>query len=153
MKHLYLLVFAGLSTYSFGQQSVNTSGGVVQSSQGSVSFSIGQVSTNYLGSGANLNEGVQQPYEFFTVLSVEKHDELMAFEAFPNPTEGIIYLKGNGSFSGSIGIYDESGRLVWNDQWNNAATQSIDLTHYARGVYSIKITESSSFQIIKIIKN
>lgn len=153
MKHLYLLAIAGLSSYSFGQQSVNAAGGDVQSSQGSVSFSVGQISTNYLGSGANLNEGVQQPYEFFNVLSVEKQDEGMTFEVFPNPTEGLIYLKADESFNGIIQIYDESGRLVWNNQWKNTTTSTIDLTNYARGVYSIKITDNSSFQIIKIIKN
>lgn len=153
MKHSYAFVFSLLCSYSFGQQSVNSSGGDVQSSQGSVSFSVGQVSTGYIESGAAINEGVQQPYEIFGVLSISKPDEMTFLEVFPNPTEGIIYLKSKDAVDAGIEIFDDSGRLVLNEHRKNIQQSQIDLTSFARGVYTIKVNGNSSVQIVKIIKN
>lgn len=152
MKRLYVLICSLICSYSFTQQSVNSSGGDVVSSQGSVSFSVGQVSTNYIENGDALNEGVQQPYEIFHVLSVNKSDEL-SWEIFPNPTEGIIYLTSKDIIDADIEIFDESGRLILNEQLKGIQQSKIDLTSYARGVYTIKINKNSSIQSIRIIKN
>lgn len=153
MKYMHLFFLTSVSIYSFGQQSVNTTGGDIQSSQGSVSYSIGQVATNYIENGSNRNEGVQQPYEFFQVLSVESFNQKSSIEIFPNPTEGIFYLKSEELLDAAIEILDASGRLVWSTQLKNVQTSQIDLSSFANGVYSIKITETNSYQVIKIIKN
>ena len=153
MKYMHLFFLTSVSIYSFGQQSVNTTGGDIQSSQGSVSYSIGQVATNYIENGSNHNEGVQQPYEFFQVLSVESFNQKSFIEIYPNPTEGIFYLKSEELLDAAIEILDASGRLVWSTQLKNVQTSQIDLSSFANGVYSIKITETNSYQVIKIIKN
>lgn len=154
MKHIHLLIFSFFGLYSFGQQSVNTAGGdVISSAQGTVSYSIGQISTNYISNGSNINEGVQQPYEFFNVLSIENVKLEKLFEVFPNPTAGIIHLKSKDLIDAGIEIFDESGRLILSEQHKNVLQSQIDLTSFARGVYSIKISGVSSTQIIKIIKN
>jgi hypothetical protein len=153
MKHPYLLALIGICSYSFGQQSVTSSGGDIQSSQGSVSYSIGQVGTNWISNGGNMNEGVQQPYEFFQVLSIDKPKLLLSLEVFPNPTSGIIYLKSKDAVNATIEVIDETGRLVWKNEWKNILQETIDLTAYSRGVYTIKIAENSFLQSIKIIKN
>lgn len=153
MKHLYVLAFPLICSYSFGQQSVNSSGGDVQSSQGSVSFSVGQVLTHYIENDAAINEGVQQPYEFFQVLSIDKVDGAAFLEVFPNPTDGMIYLSSKDAIDAGIEIFDESGRLVMNEQRKNMQQSQIDLTAFARGVYTVKVNGKTSIQIIKIIKN
>lgn len=153
MKHLSILIFPLLCSYSFGQQSVNSSGGDVQSSQGSVSFSVGQVTTDYIESGSSINEGVQQPYEFFNVLSINHPEGVASLEIFPNPTKGIIYLKSEDAVDANIEIFDESGRLVFNEQQKNIQQSQVDLTSFSRGVYTIKVGGNSSVQIVKIIKN
>lgn len=153
MKHLYVLAFQLICSYSFGQQSVNTSGGNVQSSQGSVSFSVGQVSTNYIENDAAMNEGVQQPYEFFHVLSIDKVDGAAFLEVFPNPTDGVIYLSSKDAIDAGIEIFDESGRLVLNEQRKNMLQTQVDLTAFSRGVYTVKVKGNTSAQIIRIIKN
>lgn len=154
MKHLYVLVCSLIFSYSFTQQSVNSSGGdIISSAQGTISFSIGQVSTNYIENGDVINEGVQQPYEIFNVLSINKPDEQVLWEIFPNPTKGIIYLKSKDIIDAGIEIFDESGRLILNEQLKNIQQSQIDLASYARGVYTIKIHGNSSNQTIRIIKN
>lgn len=154
MKQLTLLVVTLLYSYSFGQQSVNSSGGdIISSAQGTVSFSVGQIATNYIETGASINEGVQQPYEFFSVLSIDQPGEKSLLGVYPNPTEGIIYLKSEDVVNAAIEIYDESGRLVFNEEQQSVQNSQLDLTAFARGVYTIKVSSSSSVQTIKIIKN
>lgn len=154
MKHIHSLALSLVCTYSFGQQSINTAGGdIITSAQGTVSYSIGQVSTNYISNGSNINEGVQQPYEFFNVLSIQNLELEKLFEIFPNPTAGMIYLKSKDIMDANIDIFDESGRLILSEHQKNMLQSQIDLTSFARGVYSIKISGANSTQIIKIIKN
>lgn len=153
MKHLCLLTLSLVCTCTFGQQSVHTSGGDVSSSQGSVSFSVGQISVNYIESGAAINEGVQQPYEFFNVLSMEKMDEMTFLEIFPNPTNGTLFLYSKDPIDAEIEMFDESGRLIISEQRKNIQQSQIDLTPFARGVYTIKVNGNSSVQIVRIIKN
>lgn len=154
MKHLYLFLLTVVSTYSFGQQSVNSAGGdIISSAQGSVAFSIGQVSTNWIESGAIINEGVQQPYEIFNVLSIDHLNGTAFLEIYPNPTTGIVYLKSTENSDADIEIYDESGRLVFQEQQHKILQSKLDLTSFSRGVYSIKVSTDSSVQLIKIIKN
>lgn len=153
MKHPYLLALIGICSYSFGQQSVTSSGGDIQSSQGSVSYSVGQVATNWIANGATANEGVQQPYEFFQVLSIETPQSILSLDVFPNPTGGVIYLKSKETIDAVVEIVDETGRLIWKNEWKNIQQQTIDLTTYSRGVYTVRIVANSSLQSIKIIKN
>lgn len=154
MKHLYVLACSLVCSYSFTQQSVNSSGGdIISSAQGSISFSVGQVSTSYIENGEVINEGVQQPYEIFHVVSISTPDEQLLWNVSPNPTEGIIYLASKDVIDTDIEIYDESGRLIMNEQLKNIQQAQIDLTSYARGVYTIKINGNSSIQAIRIIKN
>lgn len=153
MKHLLTGIYLLFNCYLFGQQSVNSSGGDIQSAQGSVAFSVGQIATNYIESGNSINEGVQQPYEFFEVLSITKPDNLTFLEIFPNPTNGIIYLNSQEIFNATVEIVDENGRLVFNEKRSNVQQSQIDLTPFTRGIYTVKINGDTSSQIIRIIKN
>ncbi len=154
MKHLNLLTLLLVGSYSFGQQSVATSGGdIISSAQGTISFSVGQVATNYISNGATINEGVQQPYEFFSVLSIDKVENSLSLDVFPNPTAGIIYLKSTDPIDATIEIFDESGRVVLNEIKQNIQQTQIDLTAFSRGIYTVKVSGTTSTQTIKIIKN
>ncbi len=57
--HVY---FSGI--VSFGQTSVNTAGGEVENTSGSVSYSIGQVAyTSVSNSNGSVSQGVQHAFE------------------------------------------------------------------------------------------
>ncbi|MDG2279738.1 MAG: T9SS C-terminal target domain-containing protein, partial [Flavicella sp.] len=66
---LTLLVSLCMSVGSiYGQESSNTSGGNAAGSGGTVAYSIGQVAYTYeSGTNGNSNQGVQQPYEIYSV--------------------------------------------------------------------------------------
>ena len=83
-----------------------------------------------------------------SLLSVQdiKKDNL---EIFPNPTNGIIKIKGDAKIK-SVEITNTVGQLLR----NQSETQKIDLTSYPKGIYFVKINLENSKEIIKkVIKN
>lgn len=153
MKQTLIIMMGSICLSVNGQQSLNSVGGNVQGSDGSVSFSIGQIATSFTENGFKMNEGVQQPYEFFTVLSIENDAALDLFTVSPNPTSGIINLTTSSASDATVELIDEAGRLIWTQSHQNILSTSIDLTDYSRGTYLIRVVSKASSQIIKIIKN
>lgn len=94
MKYLLLLLcFSCLLVHS--QVSVNSVGGDLFGSNGSVASSIGQVAYTYDSSGlGNTSMGVQQPYEIFT-LDLNENELSPSIVVFPNPTVNNLTLKVN----------------------------------------------------------
>ncbi|HLU86945.1 MAG TPA: T9SS type A sorting domain-containing protein [Taishania sp.] len=153
MRQILQLILLFTSVCSFAQQSPISAGGDMQNATGSISFSVGQIATNSIETGNKLNEGVQQPREFFQVVSIESISKAQIFSVFPNPTTGIIQLKSEELHDASVQIIDEAGRIVWENNYQNLLTTDINLTSFADGLYSIIVTSGNSIQNIKIIKN
>ena len=67
ISKIYIFILLNIATlYSYSQQSVNSAGGDINGSGGSVAFSIGQVTyKSYTGSGITECQGVQKAYEFY----------------------------------------------------------------------------------------
>ncbi len=77
----------------FGQQSVNTSGGNVANSNGSVSYSIGQVAyVSVSNTNGSVCQGVQQAYQIST-LNFEEQVFNFSLSAYPNPTSDNLTLR------------------------------------------------------------
>ena len=66
---------------------------------------------------------------------------------FPNPTNGIINIKSNQYFN--IEVFNSTGTLI---QRINQ-TKTIDLSHQAKGLYLIKLSNKSTIITKTIIKN
>ena len=146
----FTLVLAPL----FAQQNTVTTGGDASGSNGSVSFSVGQIDySNATGSNGSVNQGVQQPYEFFDP------DSGLPFistyiQLFPNPTNEYVILQisefGEGT---SYSIYDSKGRIVEKGNVISEETK-LDLSQLSQGVYHLHLTmNSNTFSTIKIVKN
>jgi pectin methylesterase-like acyl-CoA thioesterase len=69
------------------------------------------------------------------------------FKVFPNPATSILTLN-NFNKGAVISIYDVNGNLLINE----TAKAKIDVSHLAKGVYSMRITDSKSIKMIKFIK-
>ena len=70
---------------------------------------------------------------------------------YPNPSKGIIELKGDEYLVKHIKIYDNLGRLI--KQLNDRITKNIDLYELNDGIYLINIeTENGNFSHKLIIK-
>ena len=146
-----LLLFA----VTFGQTSVNTSGGTVSNSSGSVSYSIGQVAyqsvTNTSGS---VSQGVQQAYVIST-LNLEEKTFNFTLNAFPNPTMENLNLR-VGNYKQEKLVYkliDLEGKVISEASMLSEET-TIDMKQLPVATYFVEVhNEGKKVQTFKIIKN
>ena len=75
------------------QQATVTSGGNATGTGGTSSYSVGQIAyTIITGAGGSINQGVQQPYEFFTLGNDDFPEIQLTMTVYPNPTTSLIKL-------------------------------------------------------------
>jgi hypothetical protein len=153
MKISFVLIVFFSSLISFAQQNTLAAGANASSAEGSISYSIGQIDfSNVSSSSGSVNQGVQQPFEFF-VSSVLEFGNENSFSIFPNPTNEVLNIS-QSFFSEKIEmrLFDMSGRLVLSDQLN-APQHQIDLRILSQGVYNLTLIENNqiltSFKVIK----
>jgi len=146
----------GFST-AYAQQSANAAGGEASGNGGSLSYSVGEiVYTTISGSNGSVAQGVQQPYEISSVLSLEETKGIsLNIIAYPNPTVDRLILKMD-SYSGSnltYQLFDLNGRLVDNSAIRGLET-IVSMQDYESGVYLLKIISAGrEVRTFKIIKN
>ena len=78
------------------------------------------------------------------------------FSIYPNPTDGVFYIKGKQDFSKNtrVEVYDGSGKLISaKSELKDASTVWVDIRNVPSGTYLLNVTEDNQ-QIIsqKIIK-
>ena len=150
-----LLLFWGLSGVN-AQSNTMASGGEATGSGGTISYSIGQI--DYIeatGSGGTANQGVQQPFEIFTLGTDERPDIDLEITVYPNPAVSNVTLR-IGNFTSdnlSYQLYDLNGRLLYQQKLQNAVTQ-IPFEGLASAIYLLQVLDrSSQIKSFKIIKN
>lgn len=77
-------------------------------------------------------------------------NELIVFEAYPNPTTGNVSLKGEFDADATVSVYDQSGRLLHTQDAINGA--SIDLSNYHTGMYLLKVSSNGATTTKTIVK-
>ena len=159
MKKRKLIIIFLLSFVLTGikaQQSADAAGGMATGSGGSASYSVGQVSyINITNANGYINEGAQQPYEFFTVGIKENNNISISYSVYPNPTASTVNLKiENENLENlSFQLYDINGKLLLNQKITSNIT-SITMGSFANSNYFLKVTDNDKIlQTIKIIKN
>lgn len=138
------------------QQSVVSSGGDINGTGGSISYSIGQLAYSaHIGENGSITEGVQQAYEISVISGIEINNINLEISAFPNPTNDYLNLNiKNKEFNNlSFYLFDNNGRILHNVEIKSNTTQ-IDMSSYPPAVYFIKITSNEKeIKNFKIIKN
>jgi len=158
MKTFYFIILGMCFTFKLSaQQSTNTSGGNSSGTGGTVSFSVGQINyTTNIGTSGSACQGVQQPYEIFTVTSVDEAKDLnINLSAFPNPTFDNLTLKIESASTKNLSysLFDMNGKLLASQKLEGAETK-IAMNNYAAATYFIKISENNNtIKTFKIIKN
>ncbi len=75
--------------------------------------------------------------------------DFVTFSLFPNPTENILIIEGNGSVEiKNISVYDNLGKLIEEINGN----LKIDVSRYDSGIYFLKITGNSKTKTLRFIK-
>jgi hypothetical protein len=151
MKFAVIYIFCILYITSNGQQAVVTSGGDASGSAGSISYSIGQVAYS-TSAGAQINEGVQQPFELF-ITSVDASFAAFEINLFPNPTSHEFIIEMKNYVDGiAADVYDADGKLIESRRLLSERT-SINVRSWSAATYLIRLTDTSgksvSYRLIK----
>lgn len=151
----YALILFGLTLSGLSAQSaiVSTGGDVL--SNGSLSYSVGQlVGETYKGTNGSLSMGVQQPFEIQIVNGIKDTRISLSMQAFPNPTTDYLTLMAdNFDFThATIQLYDMEGRLLWHKAMATNEAR-ISLQDFTAAIYILRIMDNQkeikSFKIIK----
>lgn len=140
--------------YAHAQEAVPATGGDGNGTNGSVSYSVGQV-VYTAGSGTNgfINQGVQQPYDISTN-SIEDGMDNILLNVFPNPTKDVLILSiDDTDFSGySYELYNTQGQLI---RQEDVVTHQVNIPMHElnSATYILKVRSTDdrekSFTIIK----
>jgi hypothetical protein len=137
------------------QESPVVAGTNFTGSNGSVSFSVGQMLyTTDLGTNGSVAKGIQQPYEISSVLGKENFNINLKLEVYPNPVTSLLSLEiKNYSYNSlSYQLFDLNGRIIENKRIVDSIT-TIEVEKYPSAVYLLKVLENSNeVKIFKIIK-
>ena len=149
---LHLLLLAILSAN--GQISTNASGGNAASSNGSESFSVGQVVYSFINDANGLvSQGVQQPYEILATFNSEEFFRI-DLKAFPNPAVDMLTLemKEFDTKKLTYTLTDTQGKILQNKNIISNKT-SILMNGLLKGIYFLTISQENvpikNFKIIK----
>lgn len=159
MKRNITLTIIFLSGFFLGlqaQDAVLALGGDAVGSGGTVSYSIGQVAyTSIDNINGTVNQGVQLPFEFFTLGINDFHDITLSLIVYPNPTSEFIKLKAETDKFENLNYYlcDFSGKQLLHQKINSWET-SIPMGNFPSAIYFLKVNDNNKeLKIFKIIKN
>jgi len=159
MKHKKIklsVLLLGIGITAQAQQATTASGGDASGSGGTVAYSVGQVvyTTNTDVSGT-VSQGVQQPYEIFTV-GIKETELNILLSVFPNPTAYNLTLQISDYNNEKLSyqLFDMQGKLLNNGQVIAQQVQ-INTANLPPATYFINVVNQEnkkirSFKIIKI---
>jgi hypothetical protein len=139
---------------------VSASGSFFTNGAGMLSSTTGELAAvTTLSAGSNiLTQGFQQAWDF-SVSVPEIQASGFAFDAYPNPSSGVLTLALNTDrgFKVNVKVYDALGKTVYYeslDHRSGYSTHEINLTSMAEGLYLLEVTdmELASGKISKSVK-
>ena len=156
---LFTIIMLGLAQ-SIGvqaQEAIPATGGNASGSDGSLSYTIGQVFyTTNTGTNGSKADGVQQPYEISVVVGIEQTRDIdLVCTAYPNPTTDLLILElgGDATEEFFFQLYDIMGKLLVNKKIIDCKT-TISMVNLAPATYFLKVTDHKKVvKTFKIIKN
>ena len=154
-KKLVKIAFLLISSTTYGQEAVITTGGNSEGTGGSISYSVGQVVyTSTSGSNGSIGQGIQQPYEIYTVVGFELSEIDLLFNVYPNPTKDMINLrvKYYNHEELSYQLYNMDGKLLEHRQVIKKNTP-IDMSNLNNNTFRLNVLKENvlikSFNIVK----
>ena len=154
MKKIYL-IFSILSVFLFNvnaQEVISTSGDYFESTDASISWTIGESMIETYSNGTNvLTQGFQQSR--LTSSSIyELEDSGISVNIAPNPTTDFIHLYIDNYTDINYQLYDFSGKIIRQADVNSVETM-ISFSNLSYAVYFLRIMKGTqiikTFQVIK----
>jgi hypothetical protein len=155
IKSLLILSFAFFVSNQIQAQNNTVSAGAdAEGSNGSISYSIGQVVyTSATGINGSINQGVQQPYDYDVITGIERTEIELAL--YPNPTLGQVNLSIADSRTQeySLSLFDATGRLLLQTSKLNELN-SFSMESHAAGAYTLSVYKKDELiKLFRIIRN
>lgn len=154
-----LLLTFSLVLFTFflsAQETILSSGTNANGSGGSIAYSLGQVSIDLnVGNSGSVLQGVQQPYEIYTVGTDELSAIHLKLNAYPNPTsDQLVLTVEDMNFENlSYHLYNSTGKTLISNECDESIT-NINLNQYPSDTYLLSITNNHlSIKTFRIIKN
>ena len=151
----YLPWFIFSSTICQAQPAVLAPGTDVSGPNGSVSYSISQTAYLSKGSGSQVVEGVQQPYEITALSTHENSSDKEGLLLYPNPFKDYLYLDfTTNNYKGSeYQLFDAQGKLIRKDVITQSKSE-LNFSSLPSAMYIIRINQNGeNIKTFKIIKN
>jgi hypothetical protein len=157
LRKIIFLCSIFFSLFSANAQQVNVAtGGNASGTGGSSSYSVGQVAyTNATGTNGSVNQGVQQPFEIFTLGNDNFPEIILSMSVYPNPTTAFVNLNiQNYAFENlNYQLFDLNGRQIQKQKINATETQ-IQMQNLASAIYMLEVFDNNILlKTFKIIKN
>lgn len=159
---LAIIIISGLSVPTMAQTQeihsvVPITGTTISGSNGTVSYSIGQmVYTTNSGTTGSVSQGIQQPYEIQIVSGIEEAKSVgLTCSVYPNPVSDLLTIKLGNYTKGDLSyqLFEINGSLVIHNQITTDET-SFSMKNIKPSVYFLKVmTDGQVIKTFKITKN
>lgn len=150
-----LILFAFSFSCLKAQSAILATGMDASDGSGSVSYSVGQITYLYKGTGDLVLEGVQQPYEITALTTREAAtSDLKDILLYPNPFKDYLYLDfTTNNFKGAeYQLFDAQGKLIRKDMILESKSE-LNFSDIPSAMYIIRINQhGENIKTFKIIK-
>ncbi len=150
------LLFGILIPKVHSQLTIVATGGDAIGTGGKVSYSIGQIAYSYeSGSNGSVAQGVQQPFEIYTLGNDDFPTITLEMIVFPNPTFNNVTLiiADYSTENLSYQLFDVNGKQIFDEKITYSETQ-INMLNLNSSIYFLEVTnQNKTIKTFKIIKN
>lgn len=145
---------SALHAQSISNESVVSSGGYFSSNSSSLTWSVGEIATETIGSGYKLTQGFNQPSTTTSpVTSVESFSiSINRFNIAPNPATSQVTISSAVTTDFEISVYNTIGQAVLCNAKASGSAYIMDVTAFTAGVHFIVIkTKDNQYIKSKLI--
>lgn len=89
-----------------------------------------------------LNVPIIVKYTYPAVPRLAEGTEAVSLTVYPNPASEEVFIKSESEMR-KLEVYDQTGRLIWQDEVLGQLTKQLDIRLWRSGVYVIRITDQN----------
>lgn len=154
-KVFTILFFISLATgysQSITPTVIASAGDHFSSATAQISWTLGETVIETVGSAsAILTQGFHQ--SDLNANSVEEQSQQFSWNAFPNPTTGMVNLSSTQTYSLlECQLFTIDGKQIYSTGYNTASSFQIDMNSYPSGIYLLEIRNNEFKQHFTLIK-
>ena len=144
-----------LSQPLLAQETCLTAGGHVTGKQGTMSYSVGQVTYHaFNGTGGDITEGIQHPFEILIMEGIDEQGVLLECTVSPNPAVSFIKLTiMNHEIKNLVYQVCNFTGIILSEAEITSDVMTISLDDLSQGSYILTVIENNkALKRFKIIK-